>query len=132
MPPKKTKRGAVSTESPSASYEQCALCSQDIIDGKEEALLCEGDGNCNKWMHRYCAGVSSIHYESLKSSPLPFNCSLCVPRTQAALIEELKAKITALTAEVAELRARTETPSPPMSPQLLQIPTSTIAQSGPM
>ena len=56
-------------------------------------------------MHRYCAGVSVEHYASLDKSPLPFNCSLCVQRKQAALIDDLKSTIAVLTAEVAELRA---------------------------
>lgn len=56
-------------------------------------------------MHRYCAGVSVEHYELLDQSPLPFNCSLCVQRKQAAIFDELKFTIAALTAEVAELRS---------------------------
>ena len=56
-------------------------------------------------MHRYCVGVSVEHYASLDKSPLPFNCSLCVQRKQAALIDDLKSTNAALTAEVAELRA---------------------------
>ena len=42
---------------------------------------------------------------SLDQSPLPFNCSLCVQRKQAAQIDELKSTIAVLTAEVAKLRA---------------------------
>ena len=39
---------------------------------------------------------------SLDQSPLPFNCSLCVQRKQAA---QIKSRIAVLTAEVAKLRA---------------------------
>ena len=35
---------------------KCAICNQDIVDGKDQALLCEG--TCKGWFHRYCAGVS--------------------------------------------------------------------------
>ena len=75
------------------------------MDWKDEALLCEGEQSCNRWMHRYCAGVSVEHYQSLDQSPLPFNCSLCVQSKQAAIIDELKSTTAALAAEVAELRA---------------------------
>ena len=101
MPTRKNKPRATATAVPN---EECTLCCKAIVEGEEEALLCEGDGSCNKWMHRYCAGVSTSHYEFLVKSPLPFNCSLCVQKKQAAMIEEMKSTIAALTAEVSELR----------------------------
>lgn len=100
----KNKPRTTTTAATAASNEECALCCNAIVEGEEEALLCEGDGSCNKWMHRYCAGVSASHYESLVKSPLPFNCSLCVQQKQAAMIDEMKSTIAALTAEVRELR----------------------------
>ena len=113
MPPKpSTNKRSTTTASargkPSTSQDElevCSLCCRAIVEGKEEALLCEGEQSCNRWMHRYCAGVSVEHYKSLDQSPLPFNCSLCVQRKQAAQIDELKSMIAVLTAEVAELRA---------------------------
>ena len=110
MPPKlksgTNKRTTTASRSiPSTSDEVCSLCCRAIVDGKDDALLCEGVQSCNRWMHRYCAGVSVEHYESLDQSPLPFNCSLCVQRKQAAITDELKSTIAALTAEVAELRS---------------------------
>ena len=33
----------------------CSVCSQNIVDGEEDALFCEGTGK--QWVHRYCAGV---------------------------------------------------------------------------
>ena len=110
MPPKlksgTNKRTTTASRSiPSTSDEVCSLCCRAIVDGKDDVLLCEGVQSCNRWMHRYCAGVSVEHYESLDQSPLPFNCSLCVQRKQAAIIDELKSTIAALTAEVAELRS---------------------------
>lgn len=104
MPPRKNKPCTTTTAATAASNEECALCCRAIVEGEEEALLCEGDGSCNKWMHRYRAGVSTSHYESLINSPLPYNCSLCVQQKQAAMIDKMKSTIAALTAESGELR----------------------------
>ena len=97
-----------------ACEEVCSLCCSAIVDGKDEALLCEGEQNCSRWMHRYCAGVSVNHFESFKQSLLLFNCSLCVQRKQTATIEELKSTIVALTAEMAKLRAALATQQHPV------------------
>ena len=35
---------------------KCAVCEQYVVDGKDQALFCEGQCQC--WSHRYCAGVS--------------------------------------------------------------------------
>lgn len=123
MPPKKSKRSQASAPSSEASAnastpkatdnEDCTLCCQPIIEDEEEALLCEGDGCCNRWMHRYCAGVSIKHYGSLEKSPLPFSCSICVQLRQAAEIDEMKSTIAALTAEVNELRAALQATTSP-------------------
>ena len=71
-------------------------------------------------MHRYCAGVTEAHYESLEKSPLPFNCSLCVQKSQTALIEELKSAIVKLTAEVTELRGALKVQKESQVPSTLQ------------
>ena len=34
----------------------CCVCCKAVEGGKDEALLCEGQ--CQKWLHRYCAGVT--------------------------------------------------------------------------
>ena len=67
-------------------------------------------------MHRYCAGVSVKHYGSLGDSPLPFNCSVCIQLKQAAVIDEMKSAIAALTAEVSELRAVLQATTSAMQP----------------
>ena len=108
MPPKlkpSKRTTAAERDSPPTPQEVCSLCCRAIIERKEDALLCEGEQSCNRWMHRYCAGVSVEHYKALDQSPLPFNCSLCVQNKQATLINDLKNSIAVLTAEVAELRA---------------------------
>ena len=94
----------------SASEEQCGLCCKAIVEDCDEALFCEG--SCNKWMHRYCAGVSLSHYEALQDSPLPFLCSLCVQTKHSEAIEEMKATIAALREEVKELHVALERSAP--------------------
>ena len=85
--------------------EACVLCCKDIVEGKDEALMCEGEVCGNKWMHRHCAGVSTAHYQLLEKSPDPFHCYLCMQLKHVAIVEEMKTAITNLTAEVAELCA---------------------------
>ena len=54
---------------------KCSLCSQKIVDGKEDALYCEGI--CKQWCHRYCAGVSLNHFHTLSTSSVSFYCAMC-------------------------------------------------------
>ena len=84
--------------------EKCVLCCKEIVEGKEEALMCEGEVCCNKWMHRNCAGVPTAHYKLLEESPDPFRCLLCTQLKHAAVVEELRSAIVSLTTEVSELR----------------------------
>lgn len=67
--------------------------------------MCEGEICANKWIHRYCAGVPTTHYKLLEKSPEPFYCYFCAQSKQMATVEEMKNTITALTAEIVELRA---------------------------
>ena len=53
---------------------KCAICNQDIVDGKDQALLCEG--TCKSWLHRYCAGVSITHFKKLSASSAISLCFL--------------------------------------------------------
>ena len=74
---KTTSTGAKATSvKPGASPTvPCAVCEQDILDGKDQALFCEG--LCQRWFHRYCAGVSVLHFDVLSSSSEPFHCASC-------------------------------------------------------
>ena len=85
--------------------ETCVLCCKPIVEGKDEALMYEGEICANKWIHRYCAGVPTSHYKLLEKSPEPFHCYFCAQSKQMATVEEMKNTITALTAEIVELRA---------------------------
>ena len=53
----------------------CGVCLGPIVEGKDEALLCEGE--CGLWLHRGCASVPPSRYNSLSASDEPFICLCC-------------------------------------------------------
>lgn len=53
----------------------CGVCQAPITDGKDEALLCEGE--CGLWLHRGCASVPPCRYKALSESDEPFVCLCC-------------------------------------------------------
>ena len=90
MPPKKSKP------------TDCDLCLKRIIEGKEEALQCEG--NCGLWFHRYCAGVSVSHFKKLSNSPEPFIiCYACHQQLQLVVTKQLQDEVAQLKGEVLKL-----------------------------
>ena len=66
MPKKHLRRGKV----------PCGVCQGPVVDGKDEALLCEGE--CGLWFHRGCANVPPSRYKVLSNSEEPFLCLSCV------------------------------------------------------
>lgn len=73
----------------------CALCRLPIVDGKDEAILCEG--SCQQWYHRGCASLPPERYKDLSSSDEPFYCLTCTCIT-------LKKEMSALSSTVTNLR----------------------------
>lgn len=67
--PVKSKLGA------NANKISCAVCLGDIVDGKHEAIFC--DGKCKRWYHRGCASVSQELLSTLTASDEPFFCLMC-------------------------------------------------------
>ena len=55
-------------------------------------------------MHRNCAGVSVAQFQDLSTASTPFLCVMCYQQSHGVVLEELRATVTALTAEVKELR----------------------------
>ena len=98
LPAGKNKEKPTTKSSPSSA---CVVCCSRIVDGKDEALFCEG--KCQGWFHRCCAGVSSTHFQALTNSESPFHCSVCTQEQHAAIVANLQNTITALKAEVAEV-----------------------------
>ena len=90
----------------------CGVCQGAIVDGKDEALLCEG--KCGLWFHRGCASIPPYRYKELSSSEEPFICLSCtnleLKREILLLKNELKGmaevrdRCSALAAEVSSLR----------------------------
>ena len=95
-----------STSPDEEENETCNVCCSPIVSGKEDALLCEG--SCQKWFHRYCAGVSESCFRSLSTSSTPFVCWVCSQELHRTVVSQLQAEITALCVELRELRSDKE------------------------
>ena len=110
MPPKrkptgKAKKLTVCTARAAAAMggvSECCVCSNYIVDGEDDALFCEGE--CNGWMHRYCAGIPVKHFENLTSTSIPFLCYSCTLQTHERVTAELKEQVKSLAAELEDLR----------------------------
>ena len=89
----------------------CGVCQGPIVDGKDEALLCEG--KCGYWLHRGCASVSPTLYEELSTSADPFVCLSCTNfelqreikllRSEIDNMNAVRQRLSALEAEVEAL-----------------------------
>ena len=79
---------------------------QNVVDAKDQALLCEG--LCKRWCHRYRAGVSVVHFEALSSSSDPFHCAGCFQTCCNEELANLKNTISTLRGEVTLLREALE------------------------
>ena len=114
-PVKSKTRGAVNAD---ANKISCAVCLGDIIDGKHEAIFCEG--KCKRWYHRGCASVSQELLSTLTASDEPFFCLMCSReifkqqvdhlvneinclKTKLKIIPTMQASIEALKKEFADL-----------------------------
>ena len=80
---------------------KCDLCDASIVDGKEDALLCEGP--CSKWFHRYCVGVPLSRFKDLVNSSKPFICPACSHVVNQAVVCQLQADLASLKDMVAVL-----------------------------
>ena len=81
---------------------KCAVYDQNIVDGKDQALFCEG--NCERWFHRYCSGVTVNHFETLSSTSQPFHCIGCFQQLCNAEMMLLRESICSLKEEVTEVQ----------------------------
>ena len=114
MPPKKSagaatdKTGRTANDKTTTKKRKqvgqtiCDICNVAITEGTDEALECDG---CKKWVHRYCAGVSLTYFQVLADSSKPFFCTCCSDANNMAVVSELRKEVTALKAEVANLKS---------------------------
>ena len=79
----------------------CGICEQLIIDGKDQALFCEG--TCKQWIHRFCTGVPLSWFAIVGSSSTPFRCYSCCHAKYADDVDSLTTQIMTLKSEVGEL-----------------------------
>ena len=78
----------------------CGVCRSQIVEGKEEALLCEGD--CGQWLHRGCASVPQERYKELANSDEPFVCLHCSNVHLKRTVDELTSTVVSLKEELKE------------------------------
>ena len=105
----------------------CGVCQGSIMDGKDEALLCEG--KCGLWFHRGCASVPPCLYKELSNSEEPFVCLSCTNiqlkndvlllKSELKEMAVLRDTCTTLAAEVSSLREALDSMkrAKPASPQ---------------
>ena len=102
--------------------EQCSVCCQAIVKGKDEALFC--GGGCQQWLHRYCAGVPTQVYKSLTAKGVPFSCFACSLLNHREEIDALKSTVKALGEEIAELKSSSKPSSSPAQKTNPEVTTS--------
>ena len=102
MPGKKPDNKPADKPADKNTYVDCDLCCKHIVEGREEALQCEG--GCGLWFHRYCAGVLTSYFQELANSPAPFVCFSCYQHLQKAITSQLQDEVARLKAEIGSLR----------------------------
>ena len=82
--------------------EVCCVCCQAITIGKDDALFCSG--NCQQWLHRYCASVTVKCYKDIKENDTPFLCFCCNEGKSQREIATLKNTVELLKLEISALK----------------------------
>ena len=114
MPPKTSRKKQASTAASTATTDAatvttalakttCTICCQTLHPAKDEALFCSGQ--CQKWLHRYCASVGADAYQSLKANDCQFCCYDCYRRKKDEQLSQLEHTVLELKAEIAKLKS---------------------------
>ncbi len=95
-----------------ASHNMCPVCDEIVQDDiksqkAQESIMCEGE--CNKWLHRGCAGLSKKRFVALRDSSEVFVCLSCCLKAHTKEIRELWDDIKFLKEEIAELKSAQST-----------------------
>ena len=86
----------------------CVICEKVIVEGTQkvkghDAVKCEGE--CQGWMHRSCAGLSTVLFQRISdpSNVEPFSCSYCARLDYQNQIQSLKSTIAELNLKIGTL-----------------------------
>ena len=87
----------------------CPICSKIIQDSVakkngQDSIFCNGE--CQKWDHRQCAGLSTESFTSFSTSDQPFYCPRCLLSSQAKELTALKNTMEDLSLEVCNLHSQ--------------------------
>ena len=114
----------------------CAICDEPILDavGKDaghDSVECSG--TCATWLHRCCAGLSKVAFQTVRDSNDPFYCPQCRLDRQERDIISLKTLVTSLFShlalisdELAALRSSQPTTAEATGSQLSSSSSSTM------
>ena len=98
--PRRAKKGTRGQQDPN---DICNVCCDEISADRADALFCSGE--CQRWLHRYCASVSVEQHKSIiANSASPFLCPTCARSAHQREIEELSSAVSALKAELSQLK----------------------------
>ena len=90
--------------------ETCCICCQPLSKDKDEVVFCVGD--CQRWLHRFCASVTAMKYKEIIDNSTPFLCPCCKSERQQKHISHLSNALEALKLEISVLKeALSETKS---------------------
>ena len=93
---------SVNTQAVSPRRNTCGICRKAVVDGKDDALFCEG--HCQRWLHRVCASVTEEQHARLAASEQPFLCPACCQAHNLQQIAELTSTVDALKLELEQLK----------------------------
>ena len=93
---------SVTTQAVSLRRNTCGICRKAVVDGKDDALFCEG--HCQRWLHRVCASVTKEQDAKLAASEQPFLCPTCCQAHNLQQIAELTSTVDALKLELEQLK----------------------------
>ena len=99
-----------SKSSPNASTTaSCSVCDKAVIDSgrrSQDSIFCEG--LCQAWLHRCCAGLSSVRFAQLCNDSEPFYCANCMSVKLSNDLVEANNALAAMALEMEQLRKALE------------------------
>ena len=93
---------SANTQAVSPRRNTCGICRKAVVDGKDDALFCEG--HCQRWLHRVCASVTEEQHDKLAASEQPFLCPACCQADNLQQIAKLTSMVDALKLELEQLK----------------------------